>query len=103
MSRNQTNNVGNKIKRFALIVIGRVQGVGYRFFTKENADMYGITGWVRNCFNGSVEIEAQGNHELLQHFCKELRKGPLLGHVAEIKVKEIAPAANEQEFTIRYS
>ena len=52
------------IKRLSIIVTGRVQGVGYRYFAKENADMYSITGWVRNCANGNVEAEAQGNEEL---------------------------------------
>lgn len=91
------------MKRLSIVVIGRVQGVGYRFFTKEKADMYGITGWVRNCFNGSVEIEAQGNEELLQQFCKELKKGPILGNVSEIKDREIEIVPEEDIFKIRFS
>ena len=90
-------------KRFAIVVIGRVQGVGFRFFTKETADMYGIAGWVRNCFNGSVEIEAQGKAELLKHFFREIKKGPLFGHVTEVKKKEIKHVADDTAFSIRYS
>jgi len=90
------------IQRCAIVVIGRVQGVGFRFFTKETADMYGISGWVRNCFNGNVEVEAQGNEELLRQFIKEIKKGPMFGHVSDLKTKDIKIIAHENEFKIRY-
>ena len=90
------------VKRLSILVTGRVQGVGYRFFTQETADMYGITGWVRNCFNGNVELEAQGNSELLQQFIKELKKGPMMGHVSDIQSREIVPVEGEKLFSIRY-
>ena len=98
-----SNSTDLSQKRFAIVVIGRVQGVGFRFFTKETADMYGITGWVRNCFNGSVEIEAQGKTELLKHFFREINKGPLFGHVSEVKKKEIKLIIDDATFVIRYS
>jgi len=90
------------VKRLSILVTGRVQGVGYRFFTQETADMYGITGWVRNCFNGNVELEAQGNSELLQQLIKELKKGPLMGHVSEIQSREIVSVEGEKLFSVRY-
>lgn len=97
------NTSNSLLKRFAIVVIGRVQGVGFRFFTKETADMYGLSGWVRNCFNGSVEIQAQGKEELMQQFFKELKKGPLFGHVSDIKKREIKTIPKEEEFKIRHS
>ena len=90
------------IKRLSIIVTGRVQGVGYRYFTKENADMYSITGWVRNCANGNVEAEAQGNEELLEQFCKELKKGPFFGHVNELISRELEPDLDETGFDIHF-
>ncbi len=89
-------------KRYSIVVMGRVQGVGYRFFTKETADRYGISGWVRNCFNGDVEIEAQAHRELLNQFIKELKKGPPTGNVAEIHTREIEVVDKEQLFKITF-
>ena len=92
----------NSIKRLSIIVTGRVQGVGYRYFAKENAGRYGITGWVRNCANGNVEAEAQGKGLLLQQFCKELKKGPMFGHVSDLISREIEPDFNDDNFEIRF-
>jgi len=89
-------------KRYSMIVMGRVQGVGYRFFAKETADRYGISGWVRNCFSGDVEIEAQGHQELLQQFFKELKKGPPMGYVNDIQKKEIEVEKGEKQFSVRF-
>lgn len=89
------------IKRYKLIVSGRVQGVGYRYFTSQQAGMYRLTGWVRNCYNGSVEIEAQGKKALIDRFIEELRKGPLFGHVKGIDTTEIEVIKDDIEFSIR--
>ncbi|MDA3850579.1 MAG: acylphosphatase [Spirochaetaceae bacterium] len=62
-------------------VSGRVQGVGFRYFTQRTARRFGLTGWVRNCFDGSVELEAQGPEESLKQLEDELRRGPSFGHV----------------------
>ncbi len=88
--------------RLSIIVTGRVQGVGYRFFSKENARVFGITGWVRNCANGNVELEAQGKKALLDQFCKVLKKGPLFGQVSELLSREIEIIRNENAFKIHY-
>lgn len=89
-------------KRLHIIVTGRVQGVGFRYFAKDNADMYNVTGWVRNCANGSVEIEAQAQEEILQKFCDELRKGPFMGSVSDLQTQEIEPATGDNSFQIRF-
>ena len=92
----------NSIKRLSIIVTGRVQGVGYRYFAKENAEMYGITGWVRNCANGNVEAEAQGENVLLKQFCKELKKGPFFGHVSELISRELETVSDKDTFEIHF-
>ena len=61
-------------KRF--VVYGRVQGVGFRYFTWKGAEKIGIKGTVRNCTDGSVEIIAEGNNDQLQDFCNWLKVGP---------------------------
>ncbi len=91
-----------KLKRLAITVTGRVQGVGYRFFTKDTADMYGFSGWVHNCFNGDVEMEVQGNTELIQQFISELRKGPMMSHVTDVRTREMELESGEKLFSIRH-
>ncbi|WP_284037653.1 acylphosphatase [Neobacillus sp. 114] len=54
--------------RYKIVVNGLVQGVGFRQFTLRKAGFYGIYGWVRNLENGTVEIEAEGLQENMEHF-----------------------------------
>lgn len=89
------------LKRYKLIVTGRVQGVGYRYFTAQQAGTYSLTGWVRNCYNGNVEVEAQGKKPLIDRFIEELRRGPLFGHVKGIDTTEIEVVQNDAGFSIR--
>ena len=49
-------------------ITGIVQGVGFRYFVKRKADLYGIAGWVRNLPDGRVEVFAQGDPEVLNEF-----------------------------------
>jgi acylphosphatase len=68
-------------------VYGRVQGVFFRAFIKSVAEELGITGWVRNVEDGSVEIVAEGEEESLQKLIAEARKGPPLAFVERIEVE----------------
>ncbi|HMD69602.1 MAG TPA: acylphosphatase [Chitinivibrionales bacterium] len=77
------------VKRIAVTVAGRVQGVGFRYFAKDAADSLGILGWVRNSFDRSVECEAQGEEADLDAFRERLREGPPLSRVKEVTVNEI--------------
>ena len=49
-----------------IVVNGLVQGVGFRYFTVTQARRLGVRGWVRNCRDGSVELEAQGSSDAVQ-------------------------------------
>lgn len=62
-------------KRYHYRFHGQVQGVGFRYTAKYNADGLGITGWVRNNYDGTVEMEAQGEEELLDKLIENLRSG----------------------------
>ena len=64
-----------------LRVSGLVQGVGFRFYTINRASAYGVTGWVKNLYDGSVEIEAEGTRDRLVPFLKEIRIGPRSTHI----------------------
>ena len=58
------------------IVVGRVQGVGFRWFVREQARRWGVRGWVRNRPDGSVEIAASGTEENLDGLLAAVRRGP---------------------------
>ncbi len=57
-------------------VEGNVQGVGFRYFTLENATRLGLTGWVRNRRDGTVEVVAEGSRADLNALLGQLRRGP---------------------------
>lgn len=83
-------------------ISGRVQGVGFRYFTQRTADQVGVTGWVRNLGDGDVEAEAQGSSDAVERFTEALRKGPRTGHVRNLQTADRAPRDDESGFRIRH-
>lgn len=73
------------MKELHVIVYGRVQGVFYRSSASEMARKLGLTGWVRNCLDGTVEAVAQGEEASLQQFLHWCHKGPDLAHVEKVE------------------
>ena len=71
---------------YKIIVQGRVQGVGYRWFSMQIAQQLGIKGYVKNLFNGDVEIFAQGDDASVQQFINQLRKGPSFSNVTNLNI-----------------
>jgi acylphosphatase len=70
------------------VVKGRVQGVGFRFFTENVANRLGLSGYVKNCADGTVEAYAVGNAAALEEFKTQLAEGPRsarVDHVQEIE------------------
>ena len=81
------------------VVSGRVQGVGFRWFVEREAAQLGITGWVRNCENGDVEVLATGTpdqHNALRH---KLQQGPRASRV-DLVGESKAPFLQAQSFRI---
>jgi acylphosphatase len=66
-----------------LTIQGRVQGVGFRWFTQREAERMKLQGYVKNLANGDVEVEAEGPKEHLEEFIKKLKKGPPFSRVTE--------------------
>ena len=62
--------------RALLIVRGRVQGVGFRWFVVKRARALGVTGWVRNRPDGAVEAEGEGDRDTLERWIAAVREGP---------------------------
>ena len=71
-----------------IIVIGRVQGVGFRWFAREQAQDMEINGYVKNLPNGNVEILAQGREEQVWKLIDRLREGPAFAQVIDLKIQE---------------
>jgi len=89
--------------RMRAIVKGIVQGVGFRYFTVYQAQrISGITGYVRNLRDGSVEVVAEGEREKLEQLLAQLRKGPTGAHVTGVDVFWENPTGEFTNFGIRW-
>ena len=73
------------ITRLRLLVVGRVQGVGYRYFAREAALGLGLVGFVRNEPDGSVSLLAEGARAALEALARACRAGPRHGHVTHVE------------------
>ena len=97
--------IGQKVKRHMekirkyLTFTGRVQGVGFRYTAEYLAQSIGLTGWVRNEWDGSVAMEVQGTEEQIDLLIKKLRSGRFIriDHVAELEL----PVKIETGFHVR--
>lgn len=89
-------------KRAQIIIIGRVQGVFFRDYTRENAIKIGLTGWVRNRPNGNVETVVEGEKDSIEKFIELLKKGPPVARVKEINVTWYKPENEFNDFSIRW-
>jgi acylphosphatase len=67
-----------------VVIAGRVQGVGYRAWLCGQADDLGITGWVRNRRDGTVEAHFEGPEDAVEELLRGCRRGPALARVSEI-------------------
>ncbi len=89
-------------RRISIIVKGLVQGVSFRYFTRESALKVGVSGWVRNLSNGDVEIEAQGTEDKIEIFLEDVRRGPQFSYVESTTVTDLSLSENESGFAIKY-
>lgn len=69
-----------------IVVRGRVQGVGYRWFAREQARELGVRGWARNLPDGSVVVEAAASAPAMERFIETLKIGPAGATVSEVSV-----------------
>ncbi len=81
------------------LISGRVQGVGFRWFVEREAAQVGVTGWVRNCDSGEVEVMATGTHEQHNTLRRRLQAGPRAARVDDVH-ESAAPLLESQSFRI---
>jgi acylphosphatase len=77
------------MKTVSILIAGRVQGVGFRYFIKEKAEKLGIKGFVKNMPDGMVYIEAQADETILNEFIKFCRTGPYYAIVKQTLINDI--------------
>lgn len=83
-----------------LVINGKVQGVGFRWFTRNAARSLGLNGRVRNLPDGRVEVRVAGAPEPLAQFLERMREGPPASRVEDIEERELHPVPVWQGFEI---
>ncbi len=90
------------MKELHVVIIGKVQGVWFRAWTRDTAREMGVTGWVRNGTEGTVEAVGQGDKKLLKQFIQRLLDGPPLARVTKIDSIWQEAETEFSSFEIRY-
>ena len=84
------------------IVKGRVQGVGFRYFVYDLARQYGLKGTVRNLYSGAVEVQADGNDEVLSTFLDALRAGSRMAQIDDVDTEWSKEEKGFRDFRITF-
>ena len=90
------------MKGLHAFVSGRVQGVGFRAFTRSKAKALGLKGFVRNLPDGRVEVYAEGSEEALRELLKYLEEGPFLAKVERLEYEFVEPRGEHEDFNVLY-
>lgn len=89
-------------RRARVEILGDVQGVGFRFFAERRANQLGLHGWVRNRYDGAVEVEAEGGADDLDQFLAALRQGPRSARIEDVRVQWLAYRGDLPPFTVKF-
>ena len=81
-------------------VFGQVQGVNFRFYTRATAREIGITGWVRNRSDGTVEVVAEGTKQQLERLIQFLNTGPVSAIVSQVQTDWLTATGEFADFQI---
>ena len=84
------------------VIHGDVQGVGFRYWTQRQATELGLTGYVRNQWNGTVEVVAEGQRAPLQRLLNLLGQGPRSAGVRKVGAEWRLAAGRFRSFRVRY-
>ncbi len=81
-------------------VKGLVQGVGFRYFVYDLASQLGLKGYVRNLYDGDVDILAEGDRSMLEEFIKRVRIGPRAARVSDLNIEWQSPEYKYSRFEV---
>jgi acylphosphatase len=84
-----------------VLVSGRVQGVGFRFFVEARAVVEGVHGWVRNLPDGRVEALLEGDEESVNRVTSALWRGPSGARVDDVALENAVPSGRATGFAVR--
>lgn len=87
--------------RARITVRGIVQGVNFRWFTQRRASEFGLTGYVRNAPDGTVQVVTEGAREAIQDLVAALRIGPSAAVVESVDIEWGAPSGEFHRFEVR--
>ena len=90
------------MEAYVVVISGRVQGVGFRWFTEKEARARDVCGYVRNLPDGRVEVFAQGDESTLASFCGRLREGPGAAHVEDFDMTPVSVDSELTSFSVRF-
>lgn len=93
----------SQLEQLHALVDGHVQGVGFRYFVAQHARSLCLTGWVRNTWDGQVEVTAEGKKTDLEILLEQLRSGPGNSYVASVKVDWLPATSKFTSFSISHS
>jgi acylphosphatase len=90
------------LSRVHVVISGRVQGVAFRFYIQRWAAELGLTGWVRNLYDGRVEVLAEGKKDDLDELLTRLREGPRQAVVENLDVVWEEPTGEFPDFRVAF-
>jgi acylphosphatase len=88
--------------RLQAVVHGRVQGVSFRYYTQRRAAELGLTGYVRNEWDGTVRVVAEGPQQAVQELLAFLHMGPRSAFVTQVDTQWPAPTGGFDRFEVRH-
>ncbi len=87
--------------RAHLLLQGRVQGVSFRYYTMQEARSLGLAGWVRNLWDGRVEVLLEGDEDVVKQMIAWCQQGPPSAVVDEVEIAWEEPTAEFNNFRVR--
>jgi len=90
------------LSRVHVVISGRVQGVAFRYYAQRWATELGLTGWVRNLYDGGVEVVAEGKKDGLDALLTRLRRGPSLAVVEDLEIVWEEPTGEFPDFRVSF-
>lgn len=97
MSKSTTNRT-----RRAARITGRVQGVGFRHFTRQTARRLDLSGWVRNEPDGAVRLEVEGPPDAVEQLLEAVHQGPPAARVDAVDTDVREATGSTEAFRVRY-